>query len=270
MIRLKSADEIGILREGGKKLAVILDQLGKEVKPGITTGYLEHLARELIREAGGEPAFLGYVSDFDSPPFPTALCTSVNDEVVHAPALPARTLKSGDIIGIDVGMEYPVKREANGRKIGMGLFTDMAATFPVGKVPARTRQLIKVTRKSLDSAIARIKPGNTIIDIGRAVQECAEANGFSIVRDLVGHGVGFAVHEDPQIPNYASEPGVFPKTVLKPGMVIAVEPMVNMGKSGIYVDEDGFTFRTADGQLSAHFEHTIAVTEKGNIVLTAL
>lgn len=248
------------MREGGKILAKVLEFVGKRVKPGATTGELEELACALIEKAGGRPSFKGY-RNHNSLPFPTALCTSINNEVVHAPALSSRTLKSGDIIGIDIGMEYPFGKGKH------GYYTDMAATFAVGKISKEAKKLINATKKSLDAGIKKVKPGNTLNDIGKVVQRCAEKEGFSVVRELVGHGVGTEVHEDPQVPNYE----IFDESencVLKPGMTIAIEPMVNAGGWRVKYCRDGFTVATYDGSLSAHFEHTVAVTDKGCEILT--
>ena len=252
------------MRQGGKILAAILKKLCQAVKPGVTTGQLEEMALVLIKGAGARPAFKGYKSMMETKAFPTALCTSINEEIVHAPALPSRKLKSGDIIGIDVGIEFPF---IDGQH---GYYTDIAATVPVGKVSKEAAKLINVTRRSLDVAIEKIRPGNNLNDIGSAVQNFVEAHGFSVVRDLVGHGVGTAVHEDPQIPNFSISDGSLENFTLKPGMTLAIEPMVNIGGHAIKGMPDGFTIVTADGSLSAHFEHTIAVTKDGHTVITTL
>lgn len=262
MIIIKTDSEIKIMREGGKILAGVLKRLGEMVKPGAATGELEETACALIANAGGRPAFKGYASHGSSP-FPTALCASINNEVVHAPALPSRTLKSGGIIGIDIGMEYPFGKGKH------GYYTDMAATFAVGKISKEAKKLINVTKKSLDAGIKKVKPGNTLNDIGKAAQYCAEKEGFSVVRELVGHGVGTEVHEDPQVPNYE----IFNEAencVLKQGMTIAIEPMVNAGGWRVKYCRNGFTVATYDGSLSAHFEHTVVVTKTGYEILTRL
>lgn len=252
MIIIKTDQEIETIREGGKLLAKILKQVLKQVKVGATTGELEELACALIAKTGGKPAFKGYKNG--GPAYPTALCISLNDEVVHAPALPPRLIQSGDIVSIDVGMEYK------------SLFTDMAATVAVGKVDKNVIRLLEATKKSLALGIAKVKPGNSIYDIGKAVEDYIIAQGFSVVKDLVGHGVGKAVHEDPQIPNFAIPE--YKGILLRPGMVIAIEPMVNMGKYQVYNAKDGHTIKTSDGSLSAHFEHTVAVTKTGYKILT--
>lgn len=262
MIIIKTAKEVEVMRRGGKILAGILSEIAKMAGPGVTTGDLEEAACRLIKKSGGRPSFKGYKSMLETKAFPTALCTSINEEVVHAPALPARPLQNGDIVGIDVGMEYPYGRDLR------GYYTDMAVTVAIGRVSRIAKELTNVTRKSLILAIKRIKPGNTLNDIGLAVEQCAKTAGFSVVRDLVGHGVGTAVHEDPQIPNYPTYDRSFENIVFKPGMVLAIEPMINAGAHRIKGLSDGFTIVTADGSLSAHFEHTVAVTEKGCQILT--
>ena len=266
MVTIKTEKEIKVLRDGGKILANITKKLRNAVKPGITTGQLEQMACSLIREAGGCPSFKGYKTNLDNIAFPTALCTSINDEVVHTPALPSRRLNVGDIVGIDIGMEYPAyvssfakamdDKEASAGKPckenKKGLYTDMAITVPVGKVSKEAKKLINVTKKSLDLAIKQIKPNNKLTDIARAVQEYVESNGYSVVRDLVGHGVGYDVHEDPQIPNYVVEGKKFNNVILKPGMVLAIEPMVNVGSHEIKNVSDGLTIKTVDKSISAH------------------
>lgn len=259
MITIKNENDIKLLREGGKALSKILAQVLKMVEPGVSTAQLEEKACELIEKAGGRPSFKYFKTHKGAKPFPTALCTSVNNEIVHGPALPARILKEGDIVGVDVGMEWPAK---NGR------YTDMSFTVPVGKINGNTEKLLEVTRRSLEKAIEKIKPGNTLNDIGKTIGDYVAANGFSVVRDLVGHGVGYGVHEEPQIPHFDISNGELENHALKAGMVLAVEPMVNMGGHGIVVMDDGFTIATADDSLSAHYEHTILVTEDGCEVLT--
>lgn len=261
MITIKTKKDIEILCEGGKKLAIILEKLKNIVKPGITTGNLEKMACSMIKKIGGKPSFKGYSSGFNEDPFPTALCTSINDEIVHAPALPSRELKEGDIVGIDIGMIYPncCKKK---------YYTDMAITVGVGRIKKEAEKLIKITKRSLELAIKQVKPGNTLKDIGKAVEEYSKNNGYSVVRELVGHGVGFEVHEEPQVPNYEVKDGSIKNIILKSGMVIAIEPMINIGNWKIKSCEDGFTFKTIDKSLSAHFEHTIAIVDNGSKILT--
>lgn len=270
MITLKTKEEIEVLRKGGKILAQILKKVSKEVKPGVNTEHLENMACDLIEKAGGRPAFKNY-EIFSGRFFPTALCTSINSEVVHAPAIPGRILKEGDIVGLDLGMEYPVKKKAKVKnkysRFG-GFYTDTAKTVACGKVDKKIEKLLKVTRESLKLAIKKSKPGGTLNDVGKAIQKHVESNGFSVVRDMVGHGVGHKVHEDPQVFNYQFVKEGIEDIVLKPGMVIAIEPMVNVGDPGIIIGPDNFSVVTADGSLNAHFEHTVAITEKGNIIIT--
>ncbi len=271
MITIKTNEEIKILRAGGQILARILDQVAKAVKPGVNTADLEALACRLIEQAGGRPSFKGYASGAKGEKFPTALCTSINEEIVHAPALPGRVVRSGDILSIDVGMEYPFSAQTfklfPEYKKGRGLFTDMAITVPVGKVSKQAKKLIKVTEQALKLGIKQVRAGNTLAQIGQAIENYARKYDFGVVRDLVGHGVGYAVHEEPIVPNY---PTAAAKTIiLKQGMVIAIEPMITLGSWRITtVNDNPFTFKTADGSLSAHFEHTVAVGHKGPIVIT--
>lgn len=257
MIIIKTDAEIAKIQEGGKILSDILKQIAQSTKPDMTTGDLEEMACDLIKQAGGRPSFKGYCPVPQGRPYPTALCISINHQVVHAPALPPRTIKEGDLVSIDIGMEYPAQN---------GYFTDMAVTFGVGKISAAAQKLIEVTKQSLELAIKKVKPGASIYDIGRTVEDYVVSHGFSVVRDLVGHGVGKAVHEEPQIPNFPIEANK--RILLKPGMVIAIEPMVNMGRHEVVTGPDGMSIDTADESLSAHFEHTVAVTKTGHLVLT--
>lgn len=258
MITIKKDHEIELLRQGGKILARILKQLLAEVKPGASTGHLEKMADFLIKQAGGRPAFKDFKSAKNDKPYPTILCACINNEVVHAPSLPSRELKSGDIINIDIGLEFPVARK--------GYYTDMAATVAVGKVSREAQKLIRVTKEALFLGIKQVRPGNSLNNIGKAIEQYVRANNFSVVRDLAGHGVGYALHEDPQIPNY--DLGYNKKIILKPGMVLAIEPMVNAGDWRVKDGPDKLTVLTADGGLSAQFEHTVLVTEQGHEILT--
>lgn len=274
MKKIKTKEEVEVIRKGGKKLAYILDTVISEVRPGVKTDQLEEIACKLIKKEGGRPAFKYHMMS-NGEPFPSALCISVNNEIVHAPAFPARVLNEGDIVGIDIGMEYPAPNKGLGipvnsySKLG-GFYTDMSKTVAVGKISGEAQRLMDVTRESLSLGIKQVKPGNTLNDIGRAIQKHAESNGFSVVRELVGHGVGYDVHEGPQVPNYEIKDGSLKNEVLKTGMVIAIEPMVNIGDWRVEVGEDGMSIVTKDGSLSAHFEHTIAVTDDGHEILTVL
>ncbi len=254
MIVVKTQKEIEIMSEGGKILASILKDLTKAVRPGITTQDLDKLARELVFKFGAKPAFLNYNG------YPATLCTSINDEIVHG--VPSeRKLQKGDLLKLDMGVLYK------------GFYTDSAVTILVGsglafdKKTLLQKKLIKITRESLEIGIKEARVGKTLGDIGSAIQKYVEKNGFNLVRDLVGHGIGRDLHEEPQVPNYGKS-GEGEK--LKPGMVIAIEPMVVTGDWKTKEGPDGFVFQTKDGGLAAHFEHTIAITEKGPKVLTML
>ncbi|NOY35938.1 MAG: type I methionyl aminopeptidase [bacterium] len=254
MITIKTEGEIKVLREGGKILASVLGETASRAKPGVSAAELDVLAEKLIKEAGGEPSFKDYGGDSGNP-FPGSLCFSVNDEVVHGIPSEGKILKEGDIVGLDLGLKYK------------GLFTDMAITVPVGRVGEKEMKIIETAKKSLNAGIAAAKDGAFIGDIGFAVQKYAESRGFSVVKKLVGHGVGYSVHEEPEIPNYGKK-GTGAR--LKAGMVLALEPMINEGGDDVVLEKDGWTWRTKDGSLSAHFEHTIAVTKKGAEVMTIL
>jgi len=254
MIKLKNPEEIEILREGGKRLAEILSALALKVVSGVLALELEEEAMRLIKEGGDKPAFLGYRPQGAKRPFPAALCVSVNDEIVHGiPNETEKIIKEGDIVSLDFGLLH------------RGLITDAAITVPVGEVGEESKKLIETTRTALASGIKTALPGSTIGDIGAAITRVVRESGFTLADSLVGHGVGYRVHEDPFVPNFGVV-GMGEKLV--PGLVIAIEPMVNIGKSGIKILSDGYTIKTRDGSRSAHFEHTVAITEKGNIILT--
>ena len=246
-IVLKSAGELEVMAESGRIVARVLRRLGESVRPGMATGELETVARELIAAEGAEPAFLGYMG------YPAAICASVDDEVVHGIPSGKRVLREGSILSIDVGVRFD------------GYYGDAAATFPVGKVSGKAGELLAVTREALAAGIERMQPGGRLYDVSAAVQKYVEARGFSVVRDFVGHGIGVSMHEEPQVPNFGTA-GTGPE--IRPGLVLAIEPMVNVGGWQVKVDADGWTVRTRDGSLSAHFEHTVAVTEGGPVILT--
>ena len=252
-ITIKTKEEIEILKEGGKILAEVLRELVLLAKPGVSTGFLDQKAREMILAHGGEPAFLNYHPAFSDRPYPFTLCASLNEVVVHGLPSDAVILKDGDILKLDLGVKYK------------NLFTDSAVTVGIGNITSDKVKLIEVTIASLDLAIEQVKPGNYIGDIGRAVESLAKSNNFSVVKVLVGHGVGYAVHEEPNIPNYEEKNR---GAQMRTGMVLAIEPMLTMGSDKVKLHKDGFGYETIDGSLSAHFEHTIAVTENGNLVLT--
>ncbi|MCX6798145.1 MAG: type I methionyl aminopeptidase [Candidatus Falkowbacteria bacterium] len=277
MINLKSLEEIEVIRRGGQILANILQRLIKEVRPGVSTEYLENIAAEMMAAAGGRPAFKNYDMG-DGIFFPSILCISINEEVVHGSSLPARILRDGDIVDIDLGMEWPtdlklrqeLKIPINPWSENGGYFTDMCQTVAVGKISRGARKLLKVTAACLVAGIKQVKPGNSLNDIGRAVQTLAEAHGYGVVRDLVGHGVGHYSHEEPNVFNYEIKPNSRENLILKPGLVIAIEPMINLGDWRVKIAANKFTIITADHSLSAHFEHTVAVTDSGYKILTAL
>lgn len=254
MALIKTPQEIKILQEGGKILSQILALLTTCVKPGISTWDLEMLARKEIKKAGAEAAFAGYRASRRALPFPAALCTSIDAEIVHCVPKKDRFLAEGQIIGLDLGIKYK------------GLFTDAAVTVPVGKISRECKKLLAVTRKALAAGIREAKPGKTIGDIAFAIEATAQAAGLGIVRDLAGHGVGHAVHEEPSVPNFGKK-GTLAK--LRVGMVLAIEPMLTLGSHQIRILDDGWTVMTEDGSLAAHFEHTVAITAHGALVLTA-
>ena len=247
MIYLKSEIEIQKMREAGRIVSQILDELSRMVAPGVTTWDLDAHAEKRAREFGAIPAFKGYHG------FPGVLCVSVNEEVVHGIPSQKKKLNSGDIIGCDFGV------------ILDGWFGDSARTFGVGKISSSAEKLLQVTEKGLMLGIAQCVPGNRLFDIGNAIQNYVEFHGYSVVREFVGHGIGKALHEDPQVPNYGPKGKGIP---LKAGMVLAIEPMINVGKSEVKVLKDGWTAVTVDHSLSAHFEHTVAITDDGPVILT--
>ena len=249
---IKTNEEREGLIEAGKRLGAVLERLEAAVTPGVTTGELDALAEKLIRDAGDTPAFKGYTPDGARYPFPAALCVSVNDEVVHG--IPGdRVLNEGDIVSLDLGL------------IHEGFVVDAAITVPVGTVDAASSKLMDATRAALDAAIAAARPGNRIGDISYATGRAFKGTGFSVVKVLGGHGVGQSVHEEPWIAN-DGHTGTGPEIV--PGMVLALEPIANLGKANVMLDNDGYTYRTRDGSRSAHFEHSILIEEAGTVVLT--
>jgi methionyl aminopeptidase len=242
---LKTHGEVDLMDEANRIVHRVLAGIAQRVAPGVTTRELDRFAEETIRTAGGVPAFLHYKG------YPATLCTSRNDVIVHGIPDDAQ-LREGDILGVDCGVLYK------------GYYGDAARTFAVGRVSPEAERLIEVTRRALDLAVEAVRPHHRLSDIGHAVQVFVESQGFSVVRDFVGHGIGTSLHEDPQVPNFG-DPGRGPK--LRPGLVLAIEPMVNAGGAEVEVDADGWTARTRDGSLSAHFEFSVAVTESGVRVL---
>lgn len=248
MIVLKSAREIALMRRAGHILAGVVERLRASVRSGMSTLDIDEDVEAYIHREGAAPAFKGYRG------FPATVCVSINEEVVHGIPSPRRKIHEGDIVGLDLGC------------IVEGYYADCAFTLPVGPVPADVQKLLDVTRESLDRAIQECRPERRLSDVSHAVQSHVEAHGFSIVRAFVGHGIGRALHEEPQIPNFG-DPGRGPQ--LRAGMVLAIEPMVTMGSWEVRILDDGWTAVTQDGSLAAHFEHTVAVTENGPEVLTS-
>lgn len=256
-VRKKSKKEIALLREGGKILAKALSAAAEAAKEAskrkVTTKDLNRIAEEIIRKCDAEPAFLNYrASDCDAP-FPASLCTSVNDEIVHGIPSDNIVLRAGDIVSLDLGVKFK------------GLYTDSALTVAIGQINENTQKLLDVTEKSLEVGIKKLRPGLTLGDYGHAVDKFAHDNGFVTVWGLVGHGVGYAPHEPPQIPNYGM-PGK--GLALEQGMVLALEPMLTLKSRDIVLSPNGYTFSTKDGSIAAHFEHTVAITKDGNRILT--
>lgn len=248
MFSIKTRDEIELMRKSGNLLAQVIQEVSKGVKAGVTTAEIDRISEKLIRDAGAIPAFKDYHG------YPATVCASVNDVVIHG--IPGDlVLKDGDIISLDLGLVYN------------GFFSDSAVTLGVGKISAGAQKLIQVTKHSLTEGIKKATAGNRLSDISHAVQAYVEKAGFSVVRQFVGHGIGRALHEEPEVPNFG-RPGKGP--VLTPGMVIAIEPMVNMGTWECDILEDGWTAVTADGALSAHFEHTVAITDGEAEILTKI
>ncbi|MBI4627417.1 MAG: type I methionyl aminopeptidase [Candidatus Rokubacteria bacterium] len=247
MIVLKSAREIALMRRGGHILADVIDHLRETVEPGLSTLEIDEDVEAFINARGAQPAFKGYRG------FPATVCVSINDEVVHGIPSAHRRVKEGDIVGLDLGC------------IVEGYYADCAVTLALGDIPPRVRELLDATRESLERAVGECVPGRRLSDVSHAVQSHVEARGFSVVRAFVGHGIGRALHEEPQVPNFG-DPGRGP--LLQPGMVLAIEPMVTMGSWEVKILDDGWTAVTRDGSLAAHFEHTIAVMEHGPEVLT--
>jgi methionyl aminopeptidase len=248
VIICRSAAELDRMREAGRLVGEVLAALAAHVAPGVTTADLDRMAEKRIAQAGATAAFKGYHG------YPATICASINDEVIHGIPSGRRVLNEGDVISLDVGASLD------------GYYGDSAITLPVGQVSEAAATLLRVTEEALYKAIEQTRPGGRVSDIGHALQRHVEAYGFSVVREFVGHGIGQRMHEEPQVPNYG-DPGRGPR--LSEGMVLAIEPMVNAGKAAVRVLADGWTAVTKDGSLSAHFEHTVAVTAEGPRILTA-
>jgi methionyl aminopeptidase len=253
MITIKTKEEIEVLKEGGKILAEVLNEVSKLAKPGVSAGFLNMKAKEMILARGAEPSFEGYKPSFSKKPYPAAICASLNEVVVHGLPSEGLILKEGDILKIDIGVKYK------------NLFTDAAITVGIGEISEEKQKLINTTCHALELAIAEVKPENHIGDIGYAIENYAKNRGFEVIKTLVGHGVGYSVHEEPNIPNYGKEGDGLE---LRAGMILALEPMVTLKSGEIKQSKDGFGYETADGSISAHFEHTVAVIKDGCLVLT--
>ena len=253
MVTIKRPEEVARMRHAGTILADVLSALEGELRPGVSTAELDAIAERMIRGAGAIPSFLGYGGSRDTVPFPGSICVSINDEVVHGIPSARRRIEDGDVVGLDIGC------------IWQGWHADTARTFAIGALPERLTLLIDATRRGMEAGIAAAVPGNRLGDIGAAVEAVAKEHGYGVVRHLVGHGIGTAMHEDPQVPNYG-RPGTGMR--IEAGMCFAIEPMFNLGGDDVALLDDGWTVVTADGSISAHFEDTIAVTPSGPEVLT--
>ena len=251
-VTIKRASEIERMRAAGGILAAILEVIRAELRPGVTTGDLDAIAERMIRDAGAVPSFKGYGSN---PPFPGSICASINDEVVHGIPSTARRLADGDVVSIDIGC------------ILDGWHADCARTWAIGPVPPEVTELIDATRRGMEAGIAEARPGKRLGDVGHAIEAVAAAGGYGIVRPFVGHGIGQSMHEEPQVPNYG-RPGT--GLLIEAGMCFAIEPMFTLGGDEVFVADDNWTVRTVDGSLAAHFENTIAVTDDGPWLLTAV
>ena len=250
---VKTPEELDALRESGQRLAMVMAVVGEAVQAGVSTLELDRIAEAKIRELGGIPVFKGYPSG-GAQPFPATICSSLNNEVVHGIPSASRIIQSGDLVKIDMGLRY------------RGMVSDMARTFAVGEVSAEAKRLMETTARSLDCGIDVLRPGARLRDFSRAVAGVAESAGFGVVRDLVGHGVGYHLHEEPNIPNWVDN-SVENFTFLE-GMAVALEPMINAGTWKVRIGDDGWVYETADGKLSAHFEDTVIITRNGAEIVT--
>jgi methionyl aminopeptidase len=260
---IKTKEEQDIIAQGGIILGKILEKIADMAKPGVSTLVIDTEAERLILEAGGRPAFKGFCAG-GSIPFPGTICASINTELVHGIPKKKKILNEGDIFGIDIGMQWPVGSGLG--ENGDGFFTDTAVTVAVGEIPEKTKQLIKITKKALEIGIAEVKIGNSISSIGRAIQHYVEPRGYSVIRDLVGHGVGHSVHEEPRVPNYHDRE--LDQWIIEEGAVLALEPMVSLGDYHVITAPDGWGIITADESLNSHCEHTVIATKDGPKVVT--
>lgn len=262
---IKTDEEINILRQGGGRLAKTLAVLVEAAQPGISALDLNGLAESLILACGGRPSFKGYRSK-EGAVYPYSLCVSVNDEIVHGVPKKEKVLQEGNVVGLDIGMQWPAFAKATAGK-PVGLFTDMAVTIGIGKVSKEAERLMQLTKASLFLGIKAIKPGARLGDVGFAIQAYLEKNKLGVIRSLAGHGVGYAVHEEPLVPNFGERGKGLE---LKKNMVLAIEPMASLGDWKLELAKDGWAFRTKDGSLGAHFEHTVVVREDGAEIITPL
>lgn len=279
---IKSKIDLTNLEISGKKIGAILQKLASLCKPEITTAELDVAAERMIRAAGGLPAFKGYRIVSTPTAFPATVCVSINEELVHGIPNFKRVIKNGDLVSLDIGMQWPKglqtsdfrlqtlrhkRPKSEDRSPKTGVFTDTAVTLHIGQPPEKTAKLMAVTKEALEVGIRAAQPGSSVASIGKAIETFVKSQGqYGIVRDLVGHGVGHAVHEEPHIPNYYDP--ALESAILKPGMVIAIEPMVTLGGWQVKTLRDGWTIKTKDNSLCAHFEHTLIITKKGNLVVT--
>ncbi len=263
---IKAKEDIKTLEKSGKIIGEVLSKLGKMCKAGVSTFDVDAAAEKMILDAGGRPAFKGYCAGSTDTPFPGTICASLNHEIVHGIPRPEIVLKNGDIFTIDIGMEWPHGKKTRGKQ-KRGVYTDTAITVAIGDINEKVTKLMRVTQEALEIAIQAVVPGHTIASIGKAVEDYVKSQGkYGIVRDLVGHGVGYAVHEEPRIPNYYDQR--LETWLIQPGMVLALEPMITLGDHRITSGADGWTIETLDRSLCAHYEHTVAVTNKGCKVIT--
>ncbi|PIT88442.1 MAG: type I methionyl aminopeptidase [Candidatus Magasanikbacteria bacterium CG10_big_fil_rev_8_21_14_0_10_36_32] len=266
---IKTTKELEEIRKGGKILGQILSKLAAMCKPGVSTWEIDQAAEKMIIKAGGKPSFKGYSSSYYDPPFPATICASLNQELVHGIAKKETVLHEGDLLSIDIGMEYPryQKKLKIFKQKRHGFFTDTSITVLVGVTLPKIKELVKVTKEALECGIRAAQPGNSVADIGRSIENYVRSQGnYGIVRDLVGHGVGHAVHEEPRIPNYFDKK--LENVILQPGMVLALEPMISLGSHRVKTNKDGWTIEMADKSICAHFEHTIIIKENGPVVVT--
>lgn len=266
---IKPKKDLAKIKKGGKILGKVLSKLIPMCRPGVSTWEIDRAAEKMIIKAGGRPSFKGYSSNYYDPPFPTTICASRNYELVHGIARKEIILRDGDVLSIDIGMEYPYRnsRFKISKQNSQGLFTDTAITVAVGNVPPKVKKLLRVSKEALEMGMRAVQPGNSVADIGMAIEDYVKSQGdYGIVRDLVGHGVGHKVHEEPRIPNYYDKK--MENFILKPGMVVALEPMISLGGHKIKNGRDGWTIEMADKSICAHFEHTVIVKEKGAAVVT--